>query len=245
MATYTLTVKNRVNAKYGNTVEYGSNYTAVPSGDSVQTLESGTYLYVETLGDLYIDGVKNSDGWWEGYLNADMLIEFDGEDGYITTKYSGDGGDSVGDHNAFIDGTAMAIEGGRDMVGGTMYEIAEGTTLVNGTAYVIVFSSPFTVNITGSGNTNYCYVTINGTKYLNIKTIECEAGTEISILASSSSAKGKMNSKISLNGAQVASGSSNGSTSSGASYQFVPDAEAVEIYLDYTSSRSLVTITTS
>ena len=70
------------------------------------------------------------------------------------------------DNHTLIDGTNYKIYNGKTLIDGTGYDIIGGKTLVSGTAYAIkILPSATKVTITGTGNTNYCYVTINGTKY--------------------------------------------------------------------------------
>ena len=130
-------------------------------------------------------------------------------------------------HKTLVGGTAYEISGGKTMVGGTVYDIAGGKTMVDGTVYEIAFApSTITVNITGSGSSQYAYVTVNGTKYTTATTIECEAGTEISIKVSGTNITNSQKSQITLNGTVVASG-----TTSGAVYSFAPDTDVVNIEL--------------
>ena len=84
------------------------------------------------------------------------------------------------------------------------------------------------VNITGRGDTSYCYVTINGTKYTDTTTLEIEAGTEISVYATSNYADSAAIANIELNGITVASGDAG----EGASYSFTPDAAVVNININ-------------
>lgn len=238
MATYTVTVKNKNNAQYGNCVDYikSSSYVAIPNGDTV--LESGTLISVETLGDIYVDGVQQSDVWWEGYLNSDMLVEFDGEDAYVTTNYSGSSG---GSHKTLVSGTAYEITGGKVLVSGTAYDISIGKTMVDGTVYDIEFpSSGITVNITGTGSSSYCYVEIGGNKYYKATTLEVEPGTEFEFMANGTTTTNRAKCSISLNGSVVAQGQ----RQAAANYVFTPDASVVNISLSY-GSYGTITITTS
>lgn len=145
----------------------------------------------------------------------------------------------VGDHNALIDGTARAIEGGSGMVGGTVYEIEKGDTLVDGTSYEIAFTFPITVTITGGGNATSCYVTINGKSYSSAATLEIESGTEITAIAVGS---GFSAGAITLNGSDVGTVETNTKRKV---YKFVPDTETVNIKLAYSSSQRYIYITTS
>lgn len=153
----------------------------------------------------------------------------------------------VGNHNTLIDGTARAIAGGTVMVGGTVYTIVAGKTLVDGSARTIVIApsapSIITVNITGTGHTNFVCATINGTKYSSATTLEIDPGTSISLMASSGTAGNRPNCYITLNGTRVASGSSG----SGASYTFTPDCSEVNIELVFfgTNSSTRIAVTTS
>ena len=147
-------------------------------------------------------------------------------------------------HRTLIGGTAYEIGGGKTLVGGTAYKIDKGKTLVGGTAYEIAFGlSAITVNITGTGNTTYSYVTINGTKYTKSATVTIAPGTEISCYAYSSSSLQRSKCKIVLDGVTV----SQGTTSYAASYKFVPTTATVNIAISGSSTNqaSTITITTS
>ena len=78
-----------------------------------------------------------------------------------------------------IGGTAYDEKPGSVMVGGTVYTIKEGKTMVDGTAHSIKFASDVVVTITGTGDNDKAYVTINGTQYTSAVTITVPAGTEI------------------------------------------------------------------
>ena len=69
-------------------------------------------------------------------------------------------------HKTMVDGTVYDITGGRTMVGGTVYGIQKGKTMVDGTVREIGFG-PSVVNVTisGTGNSLYQYVTIDGEQY--------------------------------------------------------------------------------
>lgn len=100
-----------------------------------------------------------------------------------------------------IGGTAYDVKPGSVMVGGTVYTIKEGKTMVDGTAYSIKFASDVVVTITGSGNPNLAYVTINGTQYTSAATITVPAGTEIYCYAHFLSSKNSGG--VYLNGTQL------------------------------------------
>lgn len=68
-------------------------------------------------------------------------------------------------HKNLIDGTSYDTKGGRCLVDGTGYDIKKGRTLVDGTGYDIGFIFSIPVEITGSGNVNYCYAAINEVRY--------------------------------------------------------------------------------
>lgn len=73
-----------------------------------------------------------------------------------------------------------------------------------------------TMTLTGTFNSSYGYVTINGTKYKSAQTVEVEAGTEISVYVGGRSSTG--NCQVSLNGTKVHSGAG--------TYTFVPTNNA-------------------
>ena len=103
-------------------------------------------------------------------------------------------------HKAMIGGKAYEVSGGKTMVGGKVYSIANGKTMVDGKAYEIAFGGEMiTVTISGTGGYNYCYVTINGTKYYRSATLQIEPGTVISAYVGGLGTK-----KITLNGKTVA-----------------------------------------
>ena len=132
----------------------------------------------------------------------------------------------AGTHNALIDGAAYEVTGGKAMVGGTVYDTAGGKTLVDGTVYEIAFGgSPFTAAITAAGDSRYAYAEINGTKHYSVKTIECEAGTTVTVYVGATTMAAS-SAQITWNGTKVASGTD---PSTGAEYSFVPDASTVSI----------------
>lgn len=229
-------------ASNGNMVETYMPYATYKSA-AVATVKNGSDVGICSNAKTIIWDKStvstNDSGWYIFAANEDLWIDLSANPVVVTTK---DPNAPPGDHNTLIDGTAYAIDGGNALVDGTVYAIAEGSTLVNGTAHVIAFTVPVTVKISGAGNSMYCHVIINGTKYSSATTLEIEAGTSITVLSSSSSSTGRRNSKVYLNGTLVASG-----TSSGVSYTFTPDAATVNITFEYktTSSGSMVTITTS
>lgn len=71
------------------------------------------------------------------------------------------------------------------------------------------------VVLSGSFNSSYGYVEIDGTKYASAQTVKVAKGTSVTVISSASRMSYK-NCKITLNGEIVASGSN----SSGASYTF-------------------------
>lgn len=81
------------------------------------------------------------------------------------------------DNRTLINGTGYKVYNGKALINGTGYEIVGGKTLVNGTAYAIkIIPSATKVTITGTGNSSYCYVTINGTKYYQATTLSVTPG---------------------------------------------------------------------
>lgn len=87
-------------------------------------------------------------------------------------------------HKCLIDGTAYEVKGGRCLVDGTAYAIQKGRTLVDGTGYDVGFGGvavAVTIKMnTTTANGQYCYATINGTKYSTAATgIEVFAGDVI------------------------------------------------------------------
>ena len=64
-----------------------------------------------------------------------------------------------------IGGTAYKITGGKATINGVARKVTGGKTMIGGTVYSIKFGKGVAVTITGTGNSTYCYATINGTKY--------------------------------------------------------------------------------
>ena len=145
-------------------------------------------------------------------------------------------------HKSFFGGSAYEIGGGKTLIGGTAYSIDKGKTLVDGTAYEIAFApSVITVKITGTGNSIYTHVTINGTKYYSAKTLEIKAGTSITVTASAN-ASNRPKCYIMIDGTKI-----RGSSDSGAVYTFTPDCTTVNIALSHSGAQrtNYATITTS
>lgn len=146
-------------------------------------------------------------------------------------------------HKTLIGGTTYEIAGGKTLVSGTVYSIDKGKALVGGTAYEIAFSSAVAVKITGSGQSKYCYVTIDSKKYYAATTLELERGTTVALYVGAFPAY-LDSCKIVLNGTTVATGSNSGTA---AQYSYVLNTSSVTINLGYegTSSGNTITITTS
>lgn len=178
----------------------------------------------------------NDSGWYVFTTKQDLWIDLSADTVVVTTR---DPAAPPGDHNTLIDGTAYEVDGGRVLIGGTAYSIDKGKTMVGGTVYEIAFAFPVTVTITGGGNATSCYVTINGKNYSSAATLVIEAGTEITAIAVGS---GFTAGGIKFNGAEVGTVETNTRKKL---YTFVPDTEAVNIKLLYSSSQRYITITTS
>lgn len=137
-------------------------------------------------------------------------------------------------------GTVYSIQEGRTVSGGTVYAVNEGRTVAGGTVYSIVMGAKtYTVTITGTGNTTYCYVQIGGSKYNSGATItDLPAGTVISCYAR---ARGTSKSGvITVNGETVASQKY---TFSGAAAEYDYEIHGdTSIAMTYSSSYSNVTI---
>lgn len=67
--------------------------------------------------------------------------------------------------------------------------------------------SEYAVTLSGSFNSSYGYVTINGTKYTSAQTVAVTAGTEISIYVAAQYSYMDDFAKVTLNGTTVQSGS--------------------------------------
>ena len=79
-----------------------------------------------------------------------------------------------------IGGTAYKIIAGKTMINGVAHKVTGGKTMIGGTVYNINFGSKVVaVTITGSGSSNGCYATINGTKRYSAGTHEVNAGDTI------------------------------------------------------------------
>ena len=88
---------------------------------------------------------------------------------------------------SIIDATSHGITEGKTLVDGTGYYIRKGKTLIDGVGYDVSFIKTYTITITNTGHTNYCYVIVNGTKYINSGTvIEVEEGTVVTFSCYSS-----------------------------------------------------------
>lgn len=87
-------------------------------------------------------------------------------------------------HNTNIGNAAREIDAGTTLIGGVSRDIKSGTVLVSGVLREIEFGfepSVFTVELKGTFNNYYAYVTINGEKYVSSMTIDVEEGTEIDV----------------------------------------------------------------
>ena len=82
----------------------------------------------------------------------------------------------MADHYTLVGGAAREIKGMTINIGGVAREVDGGLVLVNGVAREIVFTTPFTVTITGSGG-DWANVSINGVTYTAAATLEVEPGT--------------------------------------------------------------------
>lgn len=109
----------------------------------------------------------------------------------------------VGDHNTNIGNVAREIDGMTANIGGVVREVKSGTVLVNGVAREIKQAPDiFTVKVTGTFNSYYCYVQINGVTYTSAATLEVEEGATISATVKSAGA-GNM-AYVNFNGTRVA-----------------------------------------
>ena len=72
------------------------------------------------------------------------------------------------------------------------------------------------VALSGTFNSTYGYVTIDGTKYTSAQTLTVAKGTSVTVYCGSSSSRLRVKSTITLNGTTVAQGTS----SAGAEYTF-------------------------
>ena len=148
-------------------------------------------------------------------------------------------------HKALIDGTAYEVTGGRCLVDGTAYSIQKGRTLVDGTGYDVSFApAVIPVEITGSGNSTYCYVTINGTTYTAAASgIEVLPGDDI-VFAVRGSANS--NGSITIDGDKVAS--SSGATATTFTWVVPENCTSIGIALKYNSFGNrygTITVTTT
>lgn len=65
-----------------------------------------------------------------------------------------------------------------------------------------------TLSLTGSYDSSYGYVLVDGTKYTGVQTLTLEKGTEITVFCSSSNRTARARSYVRLNGTDVATGTS-------------------------------------
>lgn len=97
-------------------------------------------------------------------------------------------------HKTLIDGTAYEVKGGRCLVDGTGYGVQKGRTLVDGTGYDVLFAtSAVTVNVTGSGDSRICSVTVGGVtfNYPNTGIVEVNVGDSIDFKIGSDDSDGQ------------------------------------------------------
>lgn len=147
-------------------------------------------------------------------------------------------------HYTNVDGTRKSIVGGLTKIDGTTYQIVGGKTKIDETSYDIDIDILYvTAKVWGDGSEDYCYATINGTKYIGRVTLTCEPGVTMSFKASHSSSTKRAKSTIVLNGVEVARGSS--TTTGGATHSFTASSAQVAIDLSYGTEGSTITITTS
>ncbi len=241
MANYTMTM---VLENPSLTSVYGLELNGSPfyPGNSTREVGAGSTLKAEPIGGgtVYLNGTDMGRSYTHT-INSNITVTCANDYSvYIVTEESDDSGGSGGGHKALIDGNAYSISGGKAMVDGAVYDISCGKAMIGGEVYEIAFGpGSFTVNITGTGNATYCYVTINGTKYNRANTLECEGGTELTAYVSSALSSAKLKSFIYFNGEQVAGGSYSGGT-----YTFAPEAAVVNIALSYSNNVATITITT-
>lgn len=82
-------------------------------------------------------------------------------------------------HNVLINGTSRKITGGGTKINGTSYQIKQGKTKIGGTDKTLSFVSYAHVTISGTGNVNDCYATINSNKFYSSASTEVENGSTI------------------------------------------------------------------
>lgn len=88
-----------------------------------------------------------------------------------------------------IDGTGYSTKQGKVLIDGTAYTVKKGRILIDGTGYDIKLNSMCTIAFSGSAGA-LTYVQINGVRYTGSSgTIEVEAGTTCTIIASSGTKK--------------------------------------------------------
>lgn len=154
-----------------------------------------------------------------------------------------DAGTPAGDHNTLLGGVAYAIEGGTVLLGGTEYELESGMVMVDGTVYEISFGSTCVVTISGTLDSTYGYVTINGTKYTTTGTYELKKPVTISVYVGSNYVQhGNIYCSVTLDGTKVQGGMG--------AYEFETEANTVTIEFAKKESSSkyysfYATITTS
>lgn len=167
------------------------------------TKNTTTVLYIEDDGDYNICDRSDSHGIRPALLlPSDMNV--DPTTGEVLVEPPDPMAPHDG-HNTNIGNVAYEIEGMTANVGGVAREVAGGIALVNGVAREIELVGGVvdaSITITGSGNTSYLYLTIDGRKHTSAGSLEVPVGTVISCYASRSSGSAS----IVLNGTTVASG---------------------------------------
>lgn len=123
-----------------------------------------------------------------------------------------------------MDGAATyGITGGKVLDEATVYGIKKGRCMVDGTAFDILFRKTQTVNISGSMDSSYGYVKINGEKITSpgTYTYETEEVLGILVYVSAGTVAGRAGCYVKLNGSVV--------QSTPGSYEMITEANVINI----------------
>ena len=240
--TMTLTEETLAATKpiYICSVQNGGSYALAS-----MTVYGGKAIKNGVLTNNYIPALRESDnkpGLYDDVTGEFLTNAGTGEFGYEEPTPSGD-------HRTMVDGVIWGIPAGRCMVDGVGYSIKKGRTLIDGVGYDVPFGTSVVavaVNISGTGDTSGCFVTIAGTKYTAAATgLQVKTGDVITFTITGYMINGYAT--VTIDGVVAM----NSTTSSPTSYEWtVPDGiSEIAITLNYKSAGlsryGVITVTTS
>lgn len=183
--------------------------TAMTSGNTTQTTTSDTLFLLSEWEAL---GVTNWSGVQEGtryayYANGGATIKnVNGTASQWWLRSVRSGGSSNQFAGVNATGTTTSIRASRTMGVSPAFCLGAGSSGGSGGGGGNQpTTKEYTVNITGTGSSTYCYVTINGTKYTSAKTLTVPEGTKISCTVSVAVGGYDGNAYVTLNGTKVLS----------------------------------------